>query len=238
LTSIRVRLMRQTISTFLFLGCLWVSIGLLGRDKPLKKNDQKNPQAVTEKIEIAKDTVSAFEERNKTFQEQVDQFERQRQIMNRMSAIRDSMLAVSRPVSPFVDDWSWIQNDLKGLNVFFDPLKNRTIIGIPMDSLFKHGSTINPNEYANLLWIYLALQKAPNSHVTIEGYDDSEGSSRDNRALSQDRANAVRDFFLLDGFFDPNRFTAIGFGDGLLNDGGNQPLNQKQKDRIDVVIQQ
>jgi len=48
-------------------------------------------------------------------------------------------------------------------------------------------------------------------HVTIEGHTDERGSREYNIALGERRANAVRDFLLINGA-SPNQITVISYG--------------------------
>lgn len=52
-----------------------------------------------------------------------------------------------------------------------------------------------------------------NTRVTIEGHTDSVGAAAYNKALSQRRANAVRDVLVQRLDIEPNRVTAVGYGE-------------------------
>ena len=55
------------------------------------------------------------------------------------------------------------------------------------------------------------LKKNPNLKVEIDGHADSTGAPEYNMALSEKRAQAVKDFFVTRGV-DPDRLTTKGFG--------------------------
>jgi outer membrane protein OmpA-like peptidoglycan-associated protein len=52
----------------------------------------------------------------------------------------------------------------------------------------------------------------PTFDLTIGGHTDSHGDANSNLNLSQDRADAIKDFLIEEGHIDPERITAIGYG--------------------------
>lgn len=53
----------------------------------------------------------------------------------------------------------------------------------------------------------------PSFKLTISGHTDSDGNHADNMLLSQKRAEAIRDYFILKGKIDLKRIQAMGYGD-------------------------
>ena len=79
--------------------------------------------------------------------------------------------------------------------------------------LFDTGSaTLRPESQAQLHDVAAILKAYPNAKVKIGGYTDNVGSSADNVALSQERADNVKDQLEKMGV-DSSRLTSEGYGD-------------------------
>ncbi|MGF1511166.1 MAG: OmpA family protein [Myxococcota bacterium] len=72
---------------------------------------------------------------------------------------------------------------------------------------------ISRRSYPLLDQVAQVLRENPSIEVLIEGHTDGTGSNSVNLRLSQARAEAVRRFLVRRGDIDPNRLTAIGFGE-------------------------
>lgn len=70
-----------------------------------------------------------------------------------------------------------------------------------------------------------ALQTYPNFRIVIEGHTSDRGDAAVNRALSQDRADAVKRYLAITYDIDPDRMRAIGYGsDRPLPRGGDESI--------------
>lgn len=79
------------------------------------------------------------------------------------------------------------------------------------------------------------LQKNPNRNVLIEGHTDSVGSDDYNLALSQRRADSVKDNLLENGIY-AGRITAVGYGKKYPVASNDTKAGKAQNRRVDVVI--
>jgi len=80
------------------------------------------------------------------------------------------------------------------------------------DIKFDTGSdNIKPASYGVLAEIAMALKQNPSLEVEIQGHTDSAGSLVLNNKLSEDRANAVRQY-LVDQGVPPEQMSAVGYG--------------------------
>ena len=70
------------------------------------------------------------------------------------------------------------------------------------------------------------MTENPSLHVTIEGYADPSGDHAVNMALSQTRAESVRDFLVAAGI-DASRLEVIAYGDTKLKYGQADPRNRR-----------
>jgi len=77
---------------------------------------------------------------------------------------------------------------------------------------FETGSARIDKDSARILDSVVATaQRCPTGHIEIQGYTDSEGSSKTNLALSQHRSDAVKQY-MVDAGVDGSRLTAVGYG--------------------------
>ncbi|MDX2194918.1 MAG: OmpA family protein [Cytophagales bacterium] len=79
---------------------------------------------------------------------------------------------------------------------------------------FEHGSwDITPEMYKSLDLVLKFLLDNPDYKLNIAGHTNSDGNHSDNMILSQNRANAIKDYIILKGKIDEMRIQAIGYGD-------------------------
>jgi len=81
------------------------------------------------------------------------------------------------------------------------------------------------------------LQANPATHLIVEGHTDDDGDEASNLALSQERADAVV-AFLSSGGIDPQRLTAIGYGETRPIADNVTEEGRAQNRRIEFVIQE
>jgi len=72
--------------------------------------------------------------------------------------------------------------------------------------------------------------------VSVEGYTDSRGADDMNLKLSQDRANAVRDYLLSQGV-KPEKIRAIGRGEANPVASNDTPEGRANNRRVEIVVQ-
>ncbi len=71
---------------------------------------------------------------------------------------------------------------------------------------------LKPESRAELMKLYKFLKNNANLKIELAGHTDSVGTKEDNQVLSENRAQAVRDFLMEQGI-DENRLTAKGYGE-------------------------
>ncbi len=102
--------------------------------------------------------------------------------------------------------------------------------------LFDTGKASFKNDtYAVLVAITKILKEYPDSNFVIGGHTDSVGSARSNQALSEKRANAVRDYLVSNGISSA-RLTAVGYGETSPIDTNATRAGRKNNRRVEVVL--
>jgi outer membrane protein OmpA-like peptidoglycan-associated protein len=73
-------------------------------------------------------------------------------------------------------------------------------------------ATLTPSMYADLDKISDFMIDHPDFKLKISGHTDSDGREDFNLRLSQERADAIKEYIVYFGYIDPGRIEAIGFG--------------------------
>ena len=102
--------------------------------------------------------------------------------------------------------------------------------------LFDYSKSFFKEEtYKVLQSITQIVKTYPDAHFIIEGHTDSLGSHITNDRLSNDRANAVRDYLISNGI-DPSRLTAIGYGERRPKFSNATKGGRDQNRRVEVKL--
>ncbi len=104
------------------------------------------------------------------------------------------------------------------------------------DVLFDTGKyTLKTPAQLALARISGIVMSHPGLNLQIEGYTDSTGGSELNKRLSEQRANAVRDFLLTQGV-NTNNMTAVGYGDNYPVAANDTAAGRKMNRRVELVV--
>ena len=104
------------------------------------------------------------------------------------------------------------------------------------DVLFDTGKyTLKTPAQLALARISGIVMSHPGLNLQIEGYTDSTGGSELNKRLSEQRANAVRDFLLTQGV-NTNNMTAVGYGDNYPVASNDTSAGRKMNRRVELVV--
>jgi outer membrane protein OmpA-like peptidoglycan-associated protein len=104
------------------------------------------------------------------------------------------------------------------------------------DVLFSSGSAIpKSGGIRSVQKIADVLMQNPQRVVAIEGFTDNTGSASRNQALSEQRANAVRDLLLQRGISN-NRITTRGYGPEFPIADNNTAAGRQLNRRVEIVI--
>ncbi|NHF58900.1 OmpA family protein [Flavobacteriaceae bacterium TP-CH-4] len=102
--------------------------------------------------------------------------------------------------------------------------------------LFDTGkSSLNPSATSVFVDIIRILNEYPNAKFSVEGHTDSVGSAKLNQRLSEERANAVRDFLIAEGIA-ADRLTAIGYGEDRPIADNKTRAGRKENRRTEINL--
>jgi outer membrane protein OmpA-like peptidoglycan-associated protein len=112
------------------------------------------------------------------------------------------------------------------------------------DVLFDYDkATLKPAAEEALKKVAVVLSQFPESMVTVEGFTDAKGSKSFNMQLSQERANAVKDWVVRNGNVPAGNITARGFGEqnpvapNTNLDGSDNPAGRALNRRVSIVVE-
>lgn len=97
-------------------------------------------------------------------------------------------------------------------------------------------SEIEPRYFALLTKVQQAINTFPNSKITVEGHTDSYGGDQMNLKLSQERAEAVRQYLMANMGLSEMKISAVGFGESKPIANNETAEGRAKNRRIDLVI--
>jgi outer membrane protein OmpA-like peptidoglycan-associated protein len=104
------------------------------------------------------------------------------------------------------------------------------------DVLFDTGKyTLKPGTQISLAKVSGILQAYPGLKLQVEGYTDIVGSDEYNQKLSENRADAVRDFLVTQGV-QPDNITATGYGKTKPVADNSTASGRAQNRRVNLVV--
>lgn len=102
--------------------------------------------------------------------------------------------------------------------------------------LFESGKdALLPDAEKKLDTLAQVLQQTPDAKFTVEGHTDSQGSTEYNQALSQRRADAVKDYLASKGLSAGN-IEAVGRGEQNAIASNGSPEGRANNRRVEVVL--
>lgn len=97
-------------------------------------------------------------------------------------------------------------------------------------------SELLPGNEALLSKVVAALRELPGASLTIEGHTDSQGDEKQNLALSEERAQAVRAYLEANLNLSDRLVSAVGHGEGYPIASNDNEAGRAQNRRIDLVF--
>jgi outer membrane protein OmpA-like peptidoglycan-associated protein len=98
-------------------------------------------------------------------------------------------------------------------------------------------SEVQPASYPLLAKVQKAIRTFGQPDVLIEGHTDNQGTAEKNQALSEARAEAVKQYLVAKGTLAAKKIKAEGYGFSRPIAANETPEGRAQNRRIDVIIQ-
>ncbi len=145
-----------------------------------------------------------------------------------------------------IDDLRATQKELRGaleqLRSDFDArineLENRLVLTLPIHFEFDRAEIRSVDEPLLNRFAATVRNHMSQGVITVEGFADQAGSSAYNQQLSQDRAQAVKDFLVDQGSLSEDRVRAVGYGENrLINEQTGPGRSGIENRRVTFVVE-
>lgn len=101
---------------------------------------------------------------------------------------------------------------------------------------FLSGKTdLQSSSFKELDKLAALLKASPEYHIYIKGHTDDVGSASSNKAISQKRADAVKDYLIKKGV-PKDRIKSVGLGESTPKFKNNSPENRLKNRRVDILL--
>lgn len=137
-----------------------------------------------------------------------------------------------------------VRRQMAELEALFDSeeariLRERDDVVLRMTGLsFRSGQAVIETQYFGLLRkVQDAINTFPNSTIVVQGHTDSNGNDNANRMLSQQRADAVRQYLESNMGLPAWRLDAVGYGETKPVANNETVEGRARNRRIDILIQ-
>jgi len=97
-------------------------------------------------------------------------------------------------------------------------------------------SEIRPENFSLLTKVQRVLREFPEGNVTISGHTDAQGNDDTNQKLSEERAQAVREYLLANMNVSADRIASVGFGESQPIATNETEDGRAKNRRIDVKV--
>lgn len=97
-------------------------------------------------------------------------------------------------------------------------------------------STINADSASLMHKVQKALLLFPDAAIAVEGHTDANGGDSANLILSQDRADAVRQYLVAKSGVNAEKLSSVGYGEARPVATNETPVGRARNRRIDLVI--
>ena len=157
----------------------------------------------------------------------------------RLGGVSQERVALQRRV----DNQERLRNNVLAIERAFTPDEARvyrqgddvviSLLGIRFAS---GRSSIDANNTPLMTKVRESLALFEGSSISVEGHTDANGSDSTNLILSQDRADAVKQYLVSNFGVDPERITSIGYGEARPVATNETTEGRARNRRIDLVI--
>jgi outer membrane protein OmpA-like peptidoglycan-associated protein len=125
--------------------------------------------------------------------------------------------------------------EIKGKELKLIPLKEGGVVRLNNIFFDTGKSELRPESGPELDRLVTTLNESPKMVIEVRGHTDNTGSNEINAKLSQDRADAVREYFISKGI-EPDRIASKGFGETKPVATNDTDEGRQQNRRVEFVI--
>jgi len=210
------------------------------READLERLRQERAEDDARRVELEKQQQASILEAQQRRQQAEEQAQQLRQQMEaaqqsaQQSAAEVQQLRQQQAQTQSELDRLKLQNELSRLAA--TRVESRGIIVTLPGIFFDTGKSQLKAGAKNTLSKIADQLKSSNVHVSVEGHTDSVGSEDSNQALSEARANAVRDYLVGVGIPSSN-ITAMGRGEMTPVATNKTAAGRQQNRRVELVIE-
>ncbi|HKQ80892.1 MAG TPA: OmpA family protein [Steroidobacteraceae bacterium] len=181
-------------------------------------------------------TRQELEDRNSEVTELKAQMQR---LEDRLGGVSEERLALQRRVS----EQEALRANAAAIEASFTPNEARVyrqgddvVISLTGINFGVGRSTIAAASEALLKKVQEAIARFPNASFVVEGHTDANGSDSQNLLLSQDRADAVKDYLVRNAGVNVERISSIGYGEARPVASNETSEGRARNRRIDLII--
>lgn len=129
------------------------------------------------------------------------------------------------------------QNEKEVFKLIIELEKPEAGIAIVLNNIFfdLNSSMLKKESENELNMLFTMLQKKPELKIEISGHTDSTGGQVFNQSLSEERAEAVRQYLIMQGI-DKNRITSRGYGSDKPVSSNESEVGRAQNRRTEMRI--
>lgn len=122
------------------------------------------------------------------------------------------------------------------IDLYLDPMQVNERIALKPIFFEQSKAKVLEESYASLDELAEFLKENWTVSIRIEGHTDNQGDKNALQKLSEDRANAIKEYLVYKKFIQPLRIETVGMGDQIpLNNNSNDELRSKNR-RVEVII--
>ena len=226
---------------------------LLGFEEPLRRiaNEFEVPprfdqgylrpmQDILEQVQKQQQANRRLTQEVKDRDDQLAALNREMQRMEqRLGGVSEERIALQRRV----DAQERLRANVAAIETMFTPSEARvnrqgddvviSLLGINFPS---GRSTIDGASAPLMSKVQQSLTMFPDAAIVVEGHTDSQGSDSANLILSQDRADAVKQYIVTNFGRNPERISSIGYGEARPVANNESADGRARNRRIDLVI--
>ena len=122
------------------------------------------------------------------------------------------------------------------LDLYVDPMTVNAKIDLKPIFFEQSRSDVKEESYAALDELAEFLKENWTVSIRIEGHTDNQGDKAALKQLSEDRANAIKDYLVFKKFIQPLRIETIGMGDKVPLSKNSSEKTRSKNRRVEVMI--